>query len=191
VNGRSWGFNVSERGLEHGNRCDFPGSGKSCDKDNTHRVNRPGYPSVCSLFAPMPGWRAWLAACAGAWGQCELAWAGEAEACVAQCVSGEHGGEDAGPLVEVVVDFGRGLVLLDAQDPGCVLGQAALAGARRGEEQGIRGLTFVKLAISSGGWSRRVKIGFGAGCGGLGLLPRTGRGLCGCAGRRTVGAGCP
>jgi hypothetical protein len=31
------GINVSE-GLEHGNRCDFPGSGKSCNKRNTSRT---------------------------------------------------------------------------------------------------------------------------------------------------------
>ena len=87
-----------------------------------------------------------VAACAGAWGQCELAWIGEAEACGARCASGEHGGEDAGPLVEVVVDFGGGLVLVGAQDPAWVLGQAALAGDRRGEEEGIRGRTVEALA---------------------------------------------
>jgi len=87
-----------------------------------------------------------VAACAGAWGQCELAWVGEAEACEARCASGENGSEDAGPLVKVVVDFGRGLVLAGAQDPACVLGQAALAGARRGEEQGIRGRAAGALA---------------------------------------------
>jgi hypothetical protein len=61
-------------------------------------------------------------------GHCELAWVGEAEARVARCASGEHGSEDAGPLVKVVVDFGRGLVLAGAHDPVCVLGQAALTG---------------------------------------------------------------
>jgi hypothetical protein len=58
---------------------------------------------------------------------------------VARRALGEHGGQDAGPLIEVVVDFGRGLVLMRAQDPAHVLGQAALIGDRRGEEQGIQG----------------------------------------------------
>jgi len=40
---------------------------------------------------------------------------------------------------EVVVDFGRGLVLVRAQDPAYVLGQAALTGEGRGEELGIQG----------------------------------------------------
>jgi site-specific DNA recombinase len=46
------------------------------------------------------------------------------------------------------------------------------------------------LAISSGGWSRRVKIRSGARHGGLGPLPRPHRGLCRRAGGGTVGAGC-
>jgi hypothetical protein len=37
------------------------------------------------------------------------------------------------------------------------------------------------------GWSRGVKMRAGAGRGGLGLLPRRGRGLCRCAGGGTVG----
>ncbi len=41
----------------------------------------------------------------------------------------------------------------------------------------------LKLAISSGGWSRDVKIWAGAGRGGLGPLPRPDRGLCPRAGR--------
>ena len=79
-NGHLWGFNVSE--------CDFPGSGKSCYEGNTHRVDAPGYPSACSLFAPMPGWQAWLAACAGAWVNASLRGSGKPGACVARCAAG-------------------------------------------------------------------------------------------------------
>ena len=42
-------------GLEHGNRCDLPGSGKSCNKSNKSRVGALGYPAACSLFRPPPG----------------------------------------------------------------------------------------------------------------------------------------
>src|SRR5690242_19527835 len=84
------------------------------------------------------GLRSRLAVRAGAWSEFEPARVGEAETGVAGCAFGEHGGEDASPLVEVVVDFGRGLVLMRAQDPAYVLGQAALVGDRRGEEQGIQ-----------------------------------------------------
>jgi hypothetical protein len=48
-------FWVSEGGLEHGNRCDLPGSGKSCNKGNTSRGHVPGYSAACSLFRPPPG----------------------------------------------------------------------------------------------------------------------------------------
>src|SRR5690348_9807305 len=41
---------VSEGGLEPGNRCDFPGSGKSCNKGNTFGASVRGYPAACSLF---------------------------------------------------------------------------------------------------------------------------------------------
>ncbi len=85
------------------------------------------------------GLRSRLALRAGAWSECEPAWVGEAETGVAGRAFGEHGGEDASPLIEVVVDFGRGLVLTRAQDPAYLLGQAALIGDRRGEEQGIQG----------------------------------------------------
>jgi len=54
-NGRLWGFTVSEGGLEHGFRCDFPGSGKSCNKGNTTGANAPGYSAKCSLSGPPPG----------------------------------------------------------------------------------------------------------------------------------------
>src|SRR5215470_9810027 len=80
-----------------------------------------------------------LAVRAGAWSECELARVGEAETRVAGRAFGKHGGEDASPLIEVVVDFGRGLVLIRAQDPAHILGQASLVGDRRGEEQGIQG----------------------------------------------------
>src|SRR2546423_7168674 len=76
---------------------------------------------------------------AGTWSERDPARVGEAETGVAWRAFGEHGGEDAGPLVEVVVDFGRGLVLVGAQDPAYVLGQAALVGDWCGEEQGIQG----------------------------------------------------
>src|SRR5215467_2745455 len=85
------------------------------------------------------GLQSQLAVRAGAWTECELARVGEAETGVAGRAFGEHGGEDASPLVEVVVDFGRGLVLVRAHDPAYVLGQAALIGDRHGEEQGIQG----------------------------------------------------
>ena len=65
---------------------------------------------------------------AGARSERDPARVGEAETGVAGRAFGEHGGEDTGPLVEVVVDFGRGLVLVGAQDPAYVLGQAALVG---------------------------------------------------------------
>jgi len=42
-------FWVSEGGLEHGNRCDLPGSGKSCNKSNTSQVDSAVYPSACSM----------------------------------------------------------------------------------------------------------------------------------------------
>ena len=58
---------------------------------------------------------------AGARSECDPGRVGEAEAGVAGRAFGEHGGEDAGPLVEVVVDFGRGLALVGAQDPAYVL----------------------------------------------------------------------
>ena len=48
MNGRSWGFNVSE-GLEHANRCDLPGSGRSCNKGNTSRTGAAAYPAACSM----------------------------------------------------------------------------------------------------------------------------------------------
>jgi hypothetical protein len=57
VNGRSWGFNVSEGGLEPPYRCDFPGSGKSCNKSNTSGVNEPRYSATCSLFILLSGLR--------------------------------------------------------------------------------------------------------------------------------------
>ena len=47
-------INVSE-GLEHGNRCDLPGSGKSCNKGNRNGADAPGYPAACSLSGPLPG----------------------------------------------------------------------------------------------------------------------------------------
>jgi hypothetical protein len=53
---------VSEGGLEHGNRCDFPGSGKSCNKSNTTGADAPGYSAACSLSGPRP----WLGCAAGA-----------------------------------------------------------------------------------------------------------------------------
>jgi hypothetical protein len=62
---------------------------------------------------------------AGAWSACEPARVGEAETGVTWRPFGEHGREDARPLVEVVVDFGGGLVLVRAQDPAYVLRQAA------------------------------------------------------------------
>src|SRR5690348_14679341 len=46
------------------------------------------------------------AVCAGARGERDLARVREAEAGIAGCAFGEHGGQDAGPLVEVVVDLG-------------------------------------------------------------------------------------
>ena len=77
---------------------------------------------------------------------------GEAETGIAGCAFGEHGGEDASPLIEVVVDFGRGLVLMRAQDPAYVLGQAALISDRRGEEQGIQGRAVEAFAsVRAGG----------------------------------------
>jgi hypothetical protein len=42
---------VSEGGLEHGNRCDLPGSGKSCNKGNKSGAAHPGIPlSVRCLY---------------------------------------------------------------------------------------------------------------------------------------------
>ena len=49
MNGRSWGFDVSE-GLEPGNRCEFPGSGKSCNKSNTTGADAPGCSAACSFL---------------------------------------------------------------------------------------------------------------------------------------------
>jgi hypothetical protein len=46
---------VSEGGLEHEFRCDFPGSGKSCNKSNTTEADAPGYSATCSLSGPLPG----------------------------------------------------------------------------------------------------------------------------------------
>ena len=62
VRNSSW---VSEGGLEHGNRCDLPGSGKSCSKGNTSRADESGYPAACSLFRPLPGPLTAGVACAG------------------------------------------------------------------------------------------------------------------------------
>ena len=75
-----------------------------------------------------------LAVLDGAWSKCDLARVGEAETGVAGRAFGEHDGQDAGPLIEVVVDFGRGLVLMRAQDPAYLLSQAALIGDPRGEK---------------------------------------------------------
>jgi hypothetical protein len=50
------------------------------------------------------------------------------------------------------VDFGRGFVLMRAQDPAYVLGQAPLIGDRRGEEQGIQGRAVEAFAsVRAGG----------------------------------------
>ena len=46
---------VSEGGLEHGFRCDLPGSGKSCNKSNTTGADAPGHSAACSLSRPLPG----------------------------------------------------------------------------------------------------------------------------------------
>jgi hypothetical protein len=46
--------------------------------------------------------RSRLAVHAGAWSECEPARVGEAETGVARRAFGEHGGEEAGPLIEVV-----------------------------------------------------------------------------------------
>ncbi len=98
------------------------------------------------------GSRSRLAVRAGAWSECEPARVGEAETCVARRAFGEHGGKDASPFIEVVVDLSRGLVLMRAQDPADVLGQAALIGDRRGEEQGIQGRAVEAFAsVGAGG----------------------------------------
>ena len=47
--------NYCVRGLEHGNRCDFPGSGKSCNKSNTTGADAPEYSAACSVSGPLPG----------------------------------------------------------------------------------------------------------------------------------------
>jgi hypothetical protein len=52
---------------------------------------------------------------------------------------GEHGGEDASPLIEIVMNFSRRFILMRAQDPAHVLSQAAFIGNWCGEEQGIQG----------------------------------------------------
>src|SRR5207248_11382817 len=41
--------------LEHGNRCDFPGSGKSCNNSNTVWARPLRYSAACSLSGPLPG----------------------------------------------------------------------------------------------------------------------------------------
>ena len=51
----TWGNTVSEGGLEHANRCDLPGSGKSCNKSNTTGADAPGHSAACSLSRPLPG----------------------------------------------------------------------------------------------------------------------------------------
>src|SRR5689334_21548209 len=56
ANSRSWGFNVSE-GLEHENGCDFPESGKSCNKSNTSGADASRYSPMCSVYDPIPGLR--------------------------------------------------------------------------------------------------------------------------------------
>jgi len=45
---------VSE-GLEHGNRCDLPGSGKSCNKGNSTGADASGYSATCSISGSLPG----------------------------------------------------------------------------------------------------------------------------------------
>ena len=67
-------------------------------------------------------YEAGLAVRAGAWGECDPARVREAETGVAGRAFGEHGGQDACPLVEVVMHFGGGLVFVRAQDPADVLG---------------------------------------------------------------------
>ncbi len=54
------GFNMRkgfpfEGGLEPPFRCDFPGSGKSCNKSNRSGADAPGYSAKCSLFILLPG----------------------------------------------------------------------------------------------------------------------------------------
>src|SRR5438132_14193189 len=98
------------------------------------------------------GLRSRLAVRVNAWSECELARVGEAETGVVGRAFGEHSGEDASPLIEVVVNFGRGLVLMRAQDPAYVLGQAALIGDRRSEKQGIQGRAVEAFAsVRAGG----------------------------------------
>ena len=43
------------RGLEHGNRGDLPGSGKSCNKGNTSGMRALGYSSACSVSGQPSG----------------------------------------------------------------------------------------------------------------------------------------
>jgi hypothetical protein len=86
-------------------------------------MRTPRHDGGCSSRVYSP-YAAWLlsrdrvvAVHPGAWSECEPARVGEAETGVAGGAFGEHGGEDASPFIEVVVDFGRGLVLMRAQDP--------------------------------------------------------------------------
>jgi len=46
---------VSEGGLEPPYRCDFPGSGKSCNKSNTTGADASRYSPACSVYGPVPG----------------------------------------------------------------------------------------------------------------------------------------
>jgi hypothetical protein len=83
---------------------------------------------------------------AGAGGGREASGVGEAEAGVAGGAFDECGGQDAGLLVVVVVDFGGGLAVTEAQDPAGVLDEAAFEGDRGGEEHAEQAfLATVKL----------------------------------------------
>ena len=68
----------------------------------------------------------------------EFAGVGEAKAGVPGSALGQRRGEHADLLVVVVVDFGRGLAFVGAQDPPGVLQETSLAGHGRGEEQGVQ-----------------------------------------------------
>lgn len=76
----------------------------------------------------------------------------KAEAGVAGCAFGERRGEHGCVLVVVVVDLGRCLARVYAQDPSGVLDEPALEGQRCGEEQRVQGRaieTFANIRTGS------------------------------------------
>src|SRR5215467_11319095 len=99
-----------------------------------------------------------------------MAWVGEAEAGVAGGAFSQGRGEDRGPYVVVVVDFGGVLAGIGAQDPAGVLDEPSFECDRCGEEKGVEDWAVEAFAdVRTGGdhqQRRPVRLRLQAGEGG-------------------------